>query len=136
MAQEPYLFKLSAIDNVYFGDKENEESMITRMGRLGISDLFNDPSALLSNRDRISGGQKQRLVIARALYHNPDVLILDEPTANLDYETSINTINYVSDSDCGILIVITHNADAQFLNQFDEVITLAEGTAVPKGGLN
>lgn len=136
VAQEPYLFKLSAIDNVYFGDKENEESMITRMGRLGISDLFNDPSALLSNRDRISGGQKQRLVIARALYHNPDVLILDEPTANLDYETSINTINYVSDSDCGILIVITHNADAQFLNQFDEVITLAEGTAVPKGGLN
>lgn len=132
VAQEPYLFRLSAIDNVYFGEKENEELMITRMGRLGISDLFNDPSALLSNRDRISGGQKQRLVIARALYHKPEVLILDEPTANLDHATSMKTINYVLDSDCGILIVITHNADAQYLNNFDEVITLAQGAAVPR----
>ena len=124
MAQEPYLFKLSAEDNVYFGKPEGAEEMHSRIGKLGIEELFLEPETVLANRDRISGGQKQRLVLARALSHKPDVLILDEPTANLDEATAERVMDYIMEADCGILIVITHNADEKFLSRFDEVIRL------------
>lgn len=127
VSQEPYLFKLSAADNVYFGKPESKERMRDRMGRRGISKLFANSSVSLANRDSISGGQKQRLVIARALYHNPDVLILDEPTANLDRQNTLQTMRYITEAKCGILIVITHNTDKEFLANFDEVITIKSG---------
>lgn len=124
VAQEPYLFKLSAEDNVYFGKPEGAEEMHSRIGKLGIEELFLEPETVLANRDRISGGQKQRLVLARALSHKPDVLILDEPTANLDEATAERVMDYIMEADCGILIVITHSADEKFLSRFDEVIRL------------
>lgn len=127
VSQEPYLFRLSAKDNVYFGKTESGERMRDRMEKLGIGKLFTNPSASLANRDSISGGQKQRLVIARALFHNPDVLILDEPTANLDHQNTLQTMRYITEAKCGILIVITHNTDKEFLANFDEVITIKSG---------
>lgn len=124
VAQEPYLFRLSAEDNVYLGEEKQEQLLEQQAEVLGIRELFAEPDTLLANRDRISGGQKQRLVIARALNHMPDVLILDEPTANLDDATAKRVIEYISASRCGILIVITHNSNKEFLSHFDEVITM------------
>lgn len=127
VSQEPYLFELSAADNVYFGEPESGEQMQNRMDRLGIRKLFTDTASTLANRDSISGGQKQRLVIARALYHNPDVLILDEPTANLDRQNTLQTMKYITEAKCGILIVITHNTDQEFLKNFDEIVRIEKG---------
>ena len=63
-------------------------------------------------------------MIARALNHMPEVLILDEPTANLDAATSKRVMEHILAARCGILIVITHSEDKEFLSSFDEVITL------------
>ena len=60
--------------------------------------------------DRISGGQRQRIAIARALYNNPEVLILDEFTNSLDSETEEKIINGALSSFKGkrTLIIIAH----------------------------
>ena len=62
------------------------------------------------NGINLSGGQKQRIGIARALYRNPKILILDEPTNNLDQSTSKLLFNQIKNQYDNIkIIVISHN---------------------------
>ncbi len=62
----------------------------------------------------LSGGQQQRVAIARALVNNPSILFADEPTGNLDIETSNNVfeyfMKYTKENNCAV-IMATHNLE-------------------------
>lgn len=76
----------------------------------------------------ISGGEKARVVLARSLAVRPKVMIIDEPTANLDYKNSIEIIQKICDIENLTLIVISHETDSEFINCFDEVVSLSNST--------
>ena len=74
---------------------------------------------------RISGGQRQRIGIARALYRDADLIILDEPTNALDFDTETKILNSLIAQQKGkTIIVISHREKS--LNFFDKVIDLDE----------
>ena len=80
----------------------------------------------------MSGGERQRLVLARALLADPAVLILDEPTAHLDPEArSALTADLLSLTEGRATLLITHEMDG--LDALDEIIVLDQGQATQRG---
>ena len=58
----------------------------------------------------LSGGEKQRVAVARALINKPDVLLADEPTGALDSETSVQVMDILREiSETKLVIMVTHN---------------------------
>ena len=84
------------------------------------------------NGNNISGGEKQRISIARTLLKNADLLIYDEPTSNLDHvtakEVEKNLLN--RNNTC---IMITHRLEDNLLERFDEILVLDHGTLAESG---
>lgn len=65
--------------------------------------------------DKLSGGEQQRVAIARALVNDPQILLADEPTGNLDMETGVKVLELISDfalKHQKTLIMVTHSNDA------------------------
>ena len=78
--------------------------------------------------DKLSGGEQQRIAIARALIHNPDIILADEPTGNLDYETGLQIIDLldkVVKKKGKTMIMVTHSKDVMGLA--DKMYSLRKG---------
>ncbi len=83
--QRPYLFEGTVADNLAYGAKAVGLPEDERMLRItALADMFGLTPMLNTRVHQLSGGEAQRVALARALAVNPDVLVLDEPTANLD----------------------------------------------------
>lgn len=78
--------------------------------------------------DRLSGGEQQRVAIARALVHNPQIVLADEPTGNLDYETGKNIVGLLDNlvrKQGKTMIMATHSKDV--IGLADYIINIKDG---------
>jgi len=83
--------------------KKDREQALKSLKITGISDLARRPFSL------ISGGQRQRVLIARALATEGDILILDEPTANIDHESELQFFDLLTDLNKRMtILMVTH----------------------------
>ena len=92
---------------------------------LGIEDI------LKKYPDSISGGERQRVAVARALINNPTILLADEPTGNLDSKNEQIIMNFFKklNTEMGLtIILVTHNKD--FAKISDKIYTLKDGSWV------
>ncbi|HQY51642.1 MAG TPA: ABC transporter ATP-binding protein [Ignavibacteria bacterium] len=81
--------------------------------------------------DKLSGGEQQRIAIARALIHNPDIILADEPTGNLDYETGLQIVDLldrVVKKKGKTMIMVTHSKDV--IGLADRIYSLKEGKVI------
>ncbi len=122
----------SVLDNVALpliirgeSPKSAREKALNLLEKLGISDITN------KRPSEISGGEQQRVAIARAIVGNPDLLLMDEPTGNLDKINTLKVMEVVTklNEELNITVVmVSHNLN--LIPFFNKHYTLSDGILV------
>ena len=139
VSQEAYLFTTTIAQNVRLAAPEaSDEQIAAALTRAGlgpwIASLPEGIETLVGEEGaEVSGGQRGRIALARGLIAPAEVVILDEPTANLDAAGARDLLSAIGSerSDRRAMMVITHTVDG--LEGFDEIIVLEAGAVVERG---
>lgn len=138
VTQETYLFNGTIRENLlYANDQSTEEDMVSACKDANIHDyitsLPNSYDTMIGNRGtKLSGGEKQRLSIARAILKNPRILVLDEATSSLDSISESLIQGAIEPLLKGrTSIVIAHRLST--VMSADEILVLDEGRIVERG---
>jgi tungstate transport system ATP-binding protein len=130
--QRPVMLRRSVLANVLYaikaaGGEDVERTALAALEEVGLAHLVRRPARVLS------GGEQQRLALARAWALHPEVLFLDEPTANLDPSATreIEAVIRAFDASGTKIIMSTHNL-GQARRLGDEVIYLHQGRVVER----
>ena len=137
--QQIDLFSGNVIENIALGeDIPDIQKIIDITKNLGILEFIEKlpngfQTYLGENGSQLSGGQKQRIAIARALYKNPEILILDEATSSLDTEAEQiiqKTLNELK-AQGKTMIVIAHRLST--IANSDKILVMKEGKIIEEG---
>lgn len=134
--QKPVMLRRSALDNVRYALKvagfpraERERRAADALTGAGLERLAGSPARVLS------GGEQQRLAIARALATQPEVLLLDEPTANLDPTATAAIENQVRRAhETGTTVVFVTHDLGQARRLADDIVFLHRGRVAERAG--
>lgn len=139
MIQEDYVNEINTMlqHNHYFEGtvRENllidveDELMTNVLAAVNLKHLNLDQQ-LTKNAENISGGERQRLSLARLLLRKAQIWLLDEPTASLDEENEENVMNLLLNKD-DTIVIVTHNL--KYLQYFDRIIVMNEGHIIEQG---
>ena len=137
--QNVFIFNASIRDNItMFSDYPREE--VDRAIELsGLSKLIaerGEDYLCGENGSGLSGGEKQRISIARSLLKKSQVLLVDEATAALDAQTAFQVSNAILDLNNLTRIVVTHALDENLLKRYDYVLTLKNGSITEAGSFD
>lgn len=137
--QQIDLFSGNVIENIALGeDFPDVQRILDITKKLGILTFVEKlpngfQTYLGENGALLSGGQKQRIAIARALYKNPEILILDEATSSLDTESELVIQNTLSEfrSQGKTMVVIAHRLST--IANADTILVMKEGQIIEQG---
>jgi len=130
--QQSFLIHDSILRNITFQENNYDEERLKQVLEIsGLNDLIDNTSEGLNkmiaeNGKNISGGQQQRINIARALYKDAELILLDEPFNELDEASALSLVKYFNQlaSSGKIVIMITH--DSKNLSYCNKIISLDE----------
>ncbi len=140
VSQDPYTFDDTIRANILYGRPEATNAELIESARLAHADDFirelkmGYDTVVGERGTQISGGQRQRLALARALIRDPDILILDEATNALDVQTEQALAEALRRFACGrTVIVVAHRFT--MIEKADHVVVLDCGRVVEQGDL-
>lgn len=136
MQQSVFMFDASILDNITLF-KPFQDAEVDRVIHLaGLDDLISAKGKDYQcgeNGSHLSGGEKQRIAIARSLLKKSEILLVDEATSALDNETSANVTQSILDLQGILRLVVTHRLDANSLKQYDEILVMKSGELIERG---
>ena len=124
------LSDLSVLENVLLPVQISGNNTITQKDAMDLLKVVGLESQVNKRANKISGGQAQRVAIARGLINKPSIVLADEPTGNLDSVTSETIVQLMKSMAKKLnqtFIIVTH--DRQHFGEVDRIITIKDGKA-------
>ena len=117
-AQVPFVINDTIFNNLNLYTRTIDETMVNKLSTiLKLTDK--------NSKSNFSGGEKQKISLIRELIYTPQLIILDEPTTGLDFESKLNLIEHINSlRNNRIIIIVTH--DSEILKIADEIIDLTK----------
>lgn len=134
--QSVFVFDDTIINNITMYASVDETELRDVIVKSGLKELIREKGKDFlcgENGCNLSGGEKQRISIARALLKKSQLLLLDEVTSALDNNLSLFIINNILQIQDATKIMITHNLNRELLEKFDEIIVMKNGIIVDSG---
>ena len=130
--QTPFIFNDTIRNNVTLYDNYTDEEIYAVLSEIGMIDFVKKQvngldSIISENGKNLSGGQAQRIAIARVLIRKYDWIIADEVTSNLDGNSKKQIIEALFNK-ASNLLVITHDTQSDYMKKFDKVYELKDGS--------
>ncbi|MGN5651713.1 ABC transporter ATP-binding protein [Bacillus sp. Brlt_9] len=135
--QEPRFFRTTVNENMYFGEEYLEKQLEKNIELVNVKPIIRGLSegiqtVLHKSGEEFSGGERKRLALLRAIGSNPNLIILDEPTAGLDPSNQETVWNMIEGLGRDVTrIVATHDVEKAILA--DRVVIMKEGSIVACG---
>ncbi|MBQ8299529.1 MAG: ABC transporter ATP-binding protein [Clostridia bacterium] len=134
--QNVFIFSASIRDNITMFSEFPREEVERAIQLSGLSKLIaerGEDYICGENGSGLSGGEKQRISIARSLLKKSQILLVDEATAALDAQTAFQVSNAILNLKGVTCIVVTHSLDESLLKQYDGILTLKNGAIEESG---
>ena len=134
--QEPSLFSESIKDNIVMGRNASDADLTEAVKASQLEDFIrkcpDGMKQMIGERGlKVSGGEKQRIAIARALLRKPRILMLDDATSNLDAQTERDLVNKVCRDTLTSMVIVSHRLS--ILSVCDYIYVLDKGRIVEEG---
>ncbi|MFA6667745.1 MAG: ABC transporter ATP-binding protein [Bacilli bacterium] len=135
--QKPFLFEDTIKNNITLFQDKSKEQIDNAIKQSGLKRCLSENHTLdevvNDNGTNLSGGEVQRICLARSILFDSDILILDEALANLDNKISNDIYKNIFDDKKKCVIVITHALKDYVLQNMDEIIMIKDGSIVEHG---
>lgn len=134
--QNVFVFNNTVRDNVTMFHPFDDKAVNQALALSGLSEFITrrgEDALCGENGCNLSGGEKQRISIARSLLRKSPVLLMDEATAALDNQTAFRVISSILDLEGLTRIVVTHALDESILARYDKILTMKAGRLVETG---
>jgi ATP-binding cassette subfamily C protein len=130
--QNVFMFDDTILNNITLFQKYSDEAVMQAVRRSGLEELVSLLPLGLETRineggNNLSGGEQQRIAIARALLRNSEVLLVDEATSSLDNELSMKIESLILAQNGLTAIVVTHKLVESLLCKYDYIIAMRDG---------
>ena len=133
--QDTFIFNDSIENNVKLYQNYSDEAFYEAVSIAGLSECLNNRVDLKCTEggNGLSGGEKQRIAIARAILRNSPVLLLDEITSSLDKMTAKKIVRNLFEMEEKTIVFVTHKLEKEFFKMADCILCIDQGTIIEKG---
>lgn len=135
--QEPFIFADTVRNNICLGRNCSDEEVWSAIEKVGLTELVSSlpdgiNTELAEGGGNISGGQKKRIAVARALIRDCDTLLIDEMTSSLDIETTDEMVKLILSLSCTV-VMITHDIFDSYMDGFSAIYYIENGGIAESG---
>lgn len=137
--QEVFMFDAPIENNIMLYKPYSDGLLDNSIELSGLAGFINRKGTEFNcgeNGSFLSGGEKQRVSIARALIKGTPILLLDEATSSLDNETALAIEKSILNINNITRVIVTHKLNESMLSMYDEIIMMKNGKVVEKGSFN